>query len=37
MISGKGGVMRVGMGASVYGFVGRWVPVSLVEWMIIPS
>jgi hypothetical protein len=33
MMSGKSGVTRVGMGASVYGFVGRWVPTSLVQWM----
>lgn len=26
--------VRVGLGASVYGFVGRWVPRSLVAWMI---
>lgn len=27
------GVVRVGLGASVYGFVGRWVPRGLVAWM----
>ncbi|TWU73936.1 hypothetical protein ED733_004474 [Metarhizium rileyi] len=25
--------VRVGLGSSVYGFVGRWVPRSLVSWM----
>lgn len=25
--------VRVGLGASVYGFVGRWAPRSLVSWM----
>ena len=33
MASGKSGVRRVGMGAGVYGFIGRWVPASLVGWM----
>lgn len=33
MVSGKGGVVRVGMGSSLYGFVGRWVPRGLVGWM----
>lgn len=33
MVSGKGGVTSVGAGASVYGFVGRWVPAGLVGWM----
>ena len=27
------GTVRVGLGAGVYGFVGRWVPRSLVSWM----
>jgi NAD(P)-dependent dehydrogenase (short-subunit alcohol dehydrogenase family) len=27
------GVVRIGLGSSVYGFVGRWVPRSLVSWM----
>ncbi|GKT41644.1 uncharacterized protein ColSpa_01825 [Colletotrichum spaethianum] len=27
------GTVRVGLGASVYGFVGRWVPRGLVSWM----
>lgn len=27
-------VIRVGLGASIYGFVGRWAPRSLVSWMI---
>ena len=26
-------VVRVGLGASVYGFVGRWVPRGIVSWM----
>ncbi len=33
MVRGKGGVVRVGMGSSLYGFVGRWVPGGLVGWM----
>jgi hypothetical protein len=33
MVSGRGGVVRVGMGSSVYGFVGRWVPSGLVAHM----
>lgn len=28
-----GGVIRVGMGSSVYGFIGAWVPRGLVGWM----
>lgn len=31
--SNKNGVVRVGLGASVYGFVGRWVPRTLVAYM----
>jgi hypothetical protein len=31
--SNKSDVVRVGLGASVYGFVGRWVPRGLVAWM----
>lgn len=31
--SDTSGVVRVGLGASVYGFVGRWVPRGLVSWM----
>jgi len=31
--SNTSGTVRIGLGASVYGFVGRWVPRSLVEWM----
>ncbi|KAH6853490.1 hypothetical protein B0I37DRAFT_409653 [Chaetomium sp. MPI-CAGE-AT-0009] len=27
------GMVQVGLGASVYGFVGRWVPKGLVSWM----
>lgn len=33
MVREKGGVVRVGMGSSIYGFVGRWVPKGLVGWM----
>jgi hypothetical protein len=33
MIRSRGGVVRVGMGSSVYGFIGRWVPKGLVGWM----
>lgn len=33
MVKGKSGVVRVGMGSSVYGFVGRWVPKGLVAFM----
>jgi len=33
MVSSRGGTVRVGMGSSVYGFVGRWVPRGLVGWM----
>ncbi|APA09873.1 hypothetical protein SS1G_05894 [Sclerotinia sclerotiorum 1980 UF-70] len=29
----KGGIIRVGMGSSVYGFIGAWVPRGLVAWM----
>ncbi|KAK3341250.1 hypothetical protein B0T25DRAFT_557815 [Lasiosphaeria hispida] len=31
--SNKSDVVRVGLGANVYGFVGRWVPRNLVSWM----
>jgi NAD(P)-dependent dehydrogenase (short-subunit alcohol dehydrogenase family) len=31
--SNTSGVVRIGLGASVYGFVGRWVPRGLVSWM----
>lgn len=31
--SNTSGVVRIGLGASVYGFVGRWVPRGLVAWM----
>lgn len=27
------GIVRVGMGSSVYGFIGAWVPRGLVGWM----
>ncbi|KAF8865278.1 DUF1776-domain-containing protein [Acephala macrosclerotiorum] len=33
MVSGRAGTVRVGMGSRAYGFVGRWVPRSLVGWM----
>jgi len=33
MVSGSGGVRRIGMGSSLYGFVGTWVPRGLVGWM----
>jgi len=33
MVREKGGIVRVGMGSSVYGFVGRWVPKGIVGWM----
>jgi NAD(P)-dependent dehydrogenase (short-subunit alcohol dehydrogenase family) len=33
MTSRRGGVVRVGMGSAVYGFVGRWVPRGLVAFM----
>jgi hypothetical protein len=33
MTGKKGGVVRVGMGSSLYGFVGAWVPRGLVGWM----
>lgn len=29
----NGGIVRVGMGSSVYGFIGAWVPRGLVGWM----
>ncbi|KAI0204338.1 DUF1776-domain-containing protein [Astrocystis sublimbata] len=31
--SNKSDVVRVGLGAGLYGFVGRWAPRSLVAWM----
>ncbi|KFH46420.1 hypothetical protein ACRE_026880 [Hapsidospora chrysogenum ATCC 11550] len=31
--SNTAGTVRVGLGAGVYGFVGRWMPRSLVSWM----
>lgn len=31
--SNTANTVRVGLGASVYGFVGRWVPRGLVSWM----
>lgn len=33
MVRTRGGVVRVGMGSSIYGFVGRWAPQGLVGWM----
>jgi hypothetical protein len=33
MFRGKSGAINVGMGSSLYGFVGRWVPRGLVGWM----
>ncbi|KAI1001354.1 hypothetical protein K3495_g6847 [Podosphaera aphanis] len=33
MYSRHGGVMRVGSGSSIYGFVGKWVPRSIISWM----
>lgn len=33
MVSGKGGVINIGMGSSLYAFVGRWVPRGLVAFM----
>ena len=33
IVSGKSGIVRVGMGSAVYGFVGRWVPKGLVGWI----
>lgn len=31
--SNTSGVVRVGLGADLYGFVGRWVPRTFVQWM----
>lgn len=31
--SNSSGVVRVGLGANLYGFVGRWVPRGLVAWI----
>ena len=33
MASRRGGIVRVGMGSILYGFIGRWAPSSLVGWM----
>ncbi|KAL3425343.1 DUF1776-domain-containing protein [Phlyctema vagabunda] len=33
MVSGKGGVIRVGQGSQVYGLIATWVPQGLVGWM----
>lgn len=29
----RAGIVRVGMGSSLYGIVGRWAPSGLVGWM----
>ena len=34
IVRGKSGVVRVGMGSSLYGFVGRWVPRGLIGFML---
>jgi hypothetical protein len=34
MVSGRSGTVRVGMGSSVYSFIGRWAPRGLVGWML---
>ncbi|KAK2600393.1 hypothetical protein N8I77_009930 [Diaporthe amygdali] len=31
--SNTSGVVRVGLGAELYGFVGRWIPRTFVQWM----
>lgn len=31
--SDKSGVVRIGLGAGLYGFVGRWAPRGLIAWM----
>ena len=31
--SNTSGVVRVGLGANLYGFVGRWIPRGLVAWI----
>lgn len=33
MMRSSGGVIRVGVGMGLYGFVGRWVPRGIVGWM----
>lgn len=33
MYNGSGGIVRVGSGSSIYGFVGKWVPRGVVGWM----
>jgi hypothetical protein len=33
MANRKSGTIRVGMGSSIYSFVGAWVPKGLVEWI----
>ena len=33
MVSGTSNTIRVGMGAKLYGFVGNWIPSTLVGWM----
>ncbi|RFU32743.1 hypothetical protein B7463_g3623, partial [Scytalidium lignicola] len=34
MVKSKGGVIRVGQGSKLYGFIGNWVPRGLVGWML---
>lgn len=33
MVSGSSGTLRVGRGAGLYGFVGKWMPANLVGWI----
>ncbi|RKF64741.1 putative duf1776-domain-containing protein [Erysiphe neolycopersici] len=33
MYNRKSGVIRVGSGSVIYGFIGKWVPRSLISWM----
>ncbi|CCU82763.1 hypothetical protein BGHDH14_bgh05366 [Blumeria hordei DH14] len=33
MYSQHGGVVKVGSGSTIYGFVGKWVPRSMIAWM----
>ena len=33
VVGRRNGVVRVGQGAGLYGFVGKWVPTGLVAWM----
>ncbi|KAH8813063.1 hypothetical protein F5884DRAFT_672795 [Xylogone sp. PMI_703] len=34
MVRNKGGIIRVGQGSKLYGFIGNWVPRGLVGWML---